>query len=101
MDLMQIVKAVMSLVEKAELGATYLNAQEAVYERLILHELGHPQQFTKIVIDNTTTEGLIKHKIQPRNTKAMDMRFHWICNQDARSVRIHLAAREGELCRLH
>jgi hypothetical protein len=33
--------------------------------------------------DNTTAEGVINNKIQPRRTKAMDMRFHWLCDRKA------------------
>jgi hypothetical protein len=37
-----IIKAVMSSAAKAELGALYLNAKEAVYLRQILDKIGHP-----------------------------------------------------------
>ena len=73
-----IIKAVMSLVAKAELRALYLNAKEAVYLRQTLEELRHPQPKTPIQTNNTTAEGIINKKIQPKRTKAMDMRFHWL-----------------------
>jgi hypothetical protein len=28
------------------------------------------------------TEGVINHKIQPKQTKAMDMRFHWLRDRE-------------------
>jgi hypothetical protein len=34
-------------------------------------------------MDNTTAEGVINNKIQLECTKAMDMRFHWLRNQEA------------------
>jgi hypothetical protein len=73
----------MSSAAEAEIGALYLNAREAVYLRQILAEMGHPQPPTPIQMDNTTTEGVINNKIQPKRTKAMDMRFHWLrdCKQ--------------------
>jgi hypothetical protein len=40
------------------------------------HEMGHTQTRTPICMDNTTVEGVINNKIQPKRTKAMDMRFH-------------------------
>ena len=67
----------MSSAAEAELAAVYLNTREAVYLRQILNEIGHPQPRTPIQTDNSTAEGVINHKIQPRRTKAMDMRFHW------------------------
>ena len=63
---------------EVEFGALYLNAKEAVYLRQILTELGHPQPRTPIQTDNSTAEGVINNKIQPKRTKAMDMRFHWL-----------------------
>jgi len=73
-----IIKAVMSSAAEAELGALFINAKEVVYLRQILTEMGHPQPKTPIQTDNTTAEGVINNKIQPKRTKAMDMRFHWL-----------------------
>jgi hypothetical protein len=78
LTLATIIKAVMTSAAKAELGALYLNAKEAVYLRQILNKMGHPQPQTPIQTDNTTAEGVINNKIQPKCTKAMDMRFHWL-----------------------
>ncbi len=75
-----IIKAVMSLAVEAELGAPYLNAKEAAYLRQILAEMGHPQPQTPIQTNNSTAEGVINHKIQPKQTKAINMRFHWLCD---------------------
>ena len=68
-----IIKAVMSSAAEAELGALYLNAKEAIYLWRILNEMGHTQPRTLIFMDNTTAEGVINNKIQPKSTKAMDM----------------------------
>jgi hypothetical protein len=78
-----IIKTVMSSAAEAELGALFLNAKEAVYLRQILIEMGHPQPRTPIQTDNTTAEGVINNKIQPKRTKAMDMRFHWLRDREA------------------
>ena len=78
-----IIKAVMSSAAEAELGALYLNAREAVYLRQILTEMGHPQPRTPIQTDNSTADGVINRKIQPKRTKAMDMRFHWLRDREA------------------
>ncbi len=73
----------MSSAAEAKLGAIYLNAKKAVYLRQILSKMGHPQPKTPIQKDNTTPEGVIKNKIQLKCTKAMDMQFHWLHNQEA------------------
>jgi hypothetical protein len=68
----------MSSAAEAELGALYINAKEAIYLCQILHEMGHPQPRTPIQTNNMTAEGVINNKIQPKHTKAMDIRFHWL-----------------------
>jgi hypothetical protein len=78
-----IIKAVMSSAAEAELGALFINAKEAVFLRQILTEMGHPQPRTPIMTDNSTAEGVINQKIQPKRTKAMDMRFHWLRDREA------------------
>ena len=78
-----IIKAVMSSAAEVELGALFLNAKEAVCLRQILAKLGHPQPRTPIQTDNSTAEGVINNKIQPKRMKAMDMRFHWLRDHEA------------------
>ena len=72
----QIIKVVMSSVAEAELGAMFINAQEAVPARITLEELGHKQPKTPMQIDNSTAVGVVNSNIQPRRTNAMDMMFH-------------------------
>ena len=45
--------------------------------------MGHPQPRTPIQTDNSTAEGVINNKIQPKRTKAMDMRYHWLRDREA------------------
>jgi hypothetical protein len=78
-----IIKVVMSSAAEVELGALFLNAKEVVYLRQILTKMGHLQPCTPIQTDNSTAEGVINNKIQPKQTKAMDMCFHWLRNQKA------------------
>ena len=78
-----IIKAVMSSAAEAELGALYINAREAVPMRLLLEEMGHPQPKTSIQTDNTTALGVVSNTVQPKRTKAMDMRFHWLRDRAA------------------
>ena len=78
----KIIKNVMSSAAEAELGALYIMAREAVYIRQILQELGHKQPRTPMQTDNTTAEAIINNKVQPKRTKAMDMRFHWLRDRE-------------------
>ena len=40
--------------------------------------MGHPQPLTPIQTGNSTSKGVINNIIQPKRTKAMDVRFHWL-----------------------
>ena len=68
----------MSSAAEAELGSLYINARKGVEERHILTEMGHPQPPTPIQVDNSTAEAIVNNRVQPKRTKAMDMRFHWL-----------------------
>eukprot|EP00956_Cyclotella_meneghiniana_P038365 scaffold152976_cov64-Cyclotella_meneghiniana.AAC.2 len=76
LNVAQVIKSVMSSAAEAELGALFINAKLAVPMRHTLEELGHPQGRTPIQTDNSTAHGVINGKIQPKQTKAMDMRFY-------------------------
>jgi hypothetical protein len=73
----------MSSAVEAELGALYLNAKEAVYIRQVLTKMGHPQLKTPIQMDSLTAEGVVNNRIQPKRTKAKDLRFHWLQDHEA------------------
>ena len=78
LNIAQIIKSVMSSAAEAELGAMFINAREAIPVRTTLTEMGHKQPRTPMQVDNSTAVGVANSNIQPRRTKAMDMRFHWL-----------------------
>ena len=49
----------------------------------MLTEMGHTQPRTPIQTDNSTAEGVINSKIQPKRTNSMDMRFYWLRCREA------------------
>ncbi len=61
----------------------FLNAKEAIYLCQILTEMGHPQPQTPVQTNNTMMEGVINSKFQTKRTEGMDMRFHWLRDQEA------------------
>ncbi len=83
LNITQLIKAVISLVAEAELGAVYINAHKAVPIRLLLAEMGHIQPPMPAQTNNSTALGVVNSNIQPRQTKAMDMWFHWLCCREA------------------
>jgi hypothetical protein len=78
LNIAHIIKNIMSSATKAELVGLYIMAREAVYIRIILEELGHKQPPTPLQTNNAMADTIINGKIQPKRTKAMDMRFHWL-----------------------
>ena len=92
----QIIKNVMSSAAEAELGALYIMAREAIYIRTILAELGHKQPRTPIQTDNTTANAIVNNIVQPKQTKAMDMRFHWLRDRELQK-QLRIYWRSGKL----
>ena len=74
----QIIKVVMSSAAEAKLGTLYINCREAIPARQLLEEMGHKQPPTPMQTNNSTALGVVLNLIQPKRTKAMDMRFHWL-----------------------
>jgi hypothetical protein len=80
----------MSSATEAELVGLYIMAHEAVYIRIILEELGHKQPPTPLQTDNAMADAFINGKIQPKRTKAMEMRFNWLRDRECqRQFRIY------------
>jgi hypothetical protein len=77
LNILQIIKAVMSSAGEAELSALFINAKTAVSMQWTLKELGHLQTQKPIQTNNLTTHALLINKILPKALKAVDMRFHW------------------------
>jgi hypothetical protein len=66
LNIAHIIKHVMASATEAELAALFITAREAVYIRIILHELGHAQPATPLQTDNAMADAVIKGKIQPK-----------------------------------
>jgi hypothetical protein len=73
LNIAKVIEVVISSAAEAELGVLFMNAREAVYLRRILAKMGHLQPKTPIQTDNSTAEGVINSKIQPKRTKSTDM----------------------------
>ena len=79
----KIIKAGMSSAAEAELGGLYILMPGYRCPReKTLEELKHKQPRTPMQTDNSTAMGVVSNKIQPKQTKAMDMIFHWLSCRD-------------------
>eukprot|EP00956_Cyclotella_meneghiniana_P028216 scaffold65021_cov87-Cyclotella_meneghiniana.AAC.3 len=85
----------MSAAAEAELVALFMNTKTTVPMRKTLEELGHPQALTPIQTDDSTAYGVINNKIQPKATKAMDMRFYWLKDRESQN-QFHYHWRPGK-----
>jgi hypothetical protein len=72
----------MSSATEGELAGLYIMAQEAVYIRIILEEKGHKQPPTPLQTNNSMAEAVINGKVQSKQTKAIDMQFYWLRDQE-------------------
>jgi len=77
----------MQILNGAWLCGLYSVPQESDISRLrssriILEELGHKQPPTPLQTDNAMANAVINGKIQPKQTKAMDMKFHWLRDRE-------------------
>jgi hypothetical protein len=96
LNVAQIIKAVMSSAAEAELAGLFINAKEAVYIRNILTAMGHHQPPTPMQTDNSTAEGVVNNKVQPKRTKSMDMRFHWLRDRAVNQKQFKIYWRPGK-----
>jgi hypothetical protein len=80
-SLCTVLKLVAASAAEAELGALFLNVQEAKIIRLILHEMGHPQPPTPVHCDNSTAVGIANSTVKRQRSRAMEMRYFWVVDQ--------------------
>ena len=57
----KIIKNVVSSAAEAEIAGVFFNAKEAVPIKLALEEMGHTQNATEIVTDNSTAFQIINN----------------------------------------
>ena len=74
----KVIKNAMASAAEAEIGAPFMNAQEAVGSRNCLEAIGHPQPPTPLKTDNSTANGIIDNTVKQKRSKATDARFHWL-----------------------
>ena len=81
-----ILKLVAASAAAAELGALFLNTQEAKVVHLILEELGHPQPQIPVHIDNSTAMGIVNSAIKRHRSRSIEMCYFWLLNQEAQKM---------------
>ena len=88
--LAKVIKNVMASAAEAEVGALFMNGQEAVAMRNYLIDMGHPQPATPMSTDNSTAKGIVTGTIKQKRSKSIDMRFYWVKDRyDQNQFRIY------------
>jgi hypothetical protein len=75
------IKNVVASAAESEVGACFHNAQSGAPLRVTLTELGHTQPPTPLRTDNSTAYGIVNETIKQKQSKAMDMRYHWLTDR--------------------
>ena len=84
LNVAQLIKEVMTLSAEAEIRAMFINAREALPQRITLTEMVHPQPITPIKTYNLAAHSVVTKFFQPRGKKAMDMRLDWLRCREAK-----------------
>jgi hypothetical protein len=63
---------------EANIGALFLNGQEALPICITLNELGHTQPATSMQTDNSTGAGFASDTIKQKRSKATGIHFYWV-----------------------
>ena len=90
-----ILKHVASSATEAELGSLFVNAKETAILRNYLKQMGHPQEKMTIQTDNSATSGITNDTVKQQKSRAMDMRYFWICDREAQQ-QFHISWKPGK-----
>jgi hypothetical protein len=69
---------VLASATEAEVGACFMNAQEACSLRTTLEDLGHKHPPIRIQTDNECAEAILNDTVKQKRSRAIDMRFYWL-----------------------
>eukprot|EP00957_Ditylum_brightwellii_P050080 3795954-Ditylum_brightwellii.AAC.1 len=78
LTLSTFIQYVEALVSEAEIAALFYMSRETIPLRVTMEELEHPQPPTTITRDNNTAHGLTTSKMAVKQSKVVDMQFHWL-----------------------
>jgi hypothetical protein len=86
--LCKTLKGVPASASEAEMGGLFLNAQEAGVPIITsLEEMGHKQPATGTPLEtvNSTAHDVLHAQVRMKQSKAFDMRYHWLKDRIAQS----------------
>jgi hypothetical protein len=81
LNVADVIKNIVASTAESEVGACFHNAQSGAPLRVTLTELGHTQPPTPLQTDNSTAYRIVNETIKQKQSKAMDMRYHWLTDR--------------------
>jgi hypothetical protein len=81
LNVSSVIKNVVASAAESEVGACFHNAQSGAPLRVTLTELGHIQPPTPLRTKKSTAFGILNETIKQKQSKAMDMRYHWLTDR--------------------
>jgi hypothetical protein len=81
LNIAAVIKNVVASAAGSEVGACFHNAQSGAPLRVTLIELSHTQPLTPLRTDSSTEFVIINVTIKQKQSKAMDMRYHWLTDR--------------------
>jgi hypothetical protein len=81
LNVASVIKNVVASAAESQFGACFRNAQSGALLRVTITELGHAQHPTPLRTDNSTAFRIINETIKQKQSKAMDMRYHWMTDR--------------------
>jgi hypothetical protein len=76
-----VIKNVVAPAAESEVVACFHNAQTGALLRVTLAELGHTQPRTPLRTDSSTAFVILNKTIKQRQSKAMDIQYHWLTDR--------------------
>ena len=66
---------------EAETAGLFVSGQKVIEIQQMLNALGHTQKMIPIKTDNATAASFVKDMLKQKRSKAWDMRYHWLSEQ--------------------
>ena len=79
-------KNIVCSATEAECGGLFNNTKSAIVIKNILEGIRHHQQPIGIKTDNNTANSFAHENIRSKRSKAWDMRYHWLKQEDVRKI---------------
>ena len=70
----------MGAASESKIAAVCINTRLGVSFRIMLIEIGYSQPPTLLELDNTTAFSILAKQLFLKHSKAIDMRFFWLCD---------------------